>query len=320
MTSELSVSVIIEGYNESLDIGCLDQTLDSLRQQSFPLAEVQLILVGSEQQASQWRQLYAQPAPFARIDIIATAGDHYYALKNRGASQAEAPILAFLDSDVIPEPAWLETLVTAIRGGAPATCGPSLFRSDSNGPYSLPLLAAAAISWGFIYSPAGRHAFLSHNFAIRRDLFRSTSYRTDLGRTCAGSALHDTLLQAGVQPRFLPAQRVAHAFFFRWWTARLHVRFGHEVYLLHRMDSGAVSRHARWLGPLDAILTPVWHIVLDFPKWWRYSRVLGLPLSRRLAGLFPLLPLSLAARSAEAAGMLFTLFAPARARRFAAQN
>jgi hypothetical protein len=92
------------------------------------------------------------------------------------------------------------------------------------------------------------------------------------------------------------------------------------MYLLHRAGARSVSSRARFLGPLDALFTPAWHILLDLPKWWRYSRALGLSRPRRLAGFLPLLPLSAAARSAEAAGMLFTLFAPARARRFAAEN
>lgn len=318
----IHVSIIIEGYNESLEIGCIDETLDALRRQTFPLGDVEILLVGSREQAEAWSALSSEPAPFAAIRVIATDGDHYYALKNRGAEQARGSILAFLDSDVMPDPGWLGALAAAMEAGAEATCGPSLFRSGEPSTASrLWMQVAAAISWGFILGRDGKaKGFLSHNLGIRKSVFDRLKYRTDLGRTCAGSFLMDALRSAGIHPRFVPAQRVAHAFFLRWWATRLHVRFGHEVYLLYGMGSGAVSRTANVLGPLRAFLAPPWHFVLDFPQWWRYSKTLGLPVLNRLAGLLLVIPLSLLARGAEGMGMLATVLAPRMMSEFAAQN
>ncbi|MFN3323614.1 MAG: hypothetical protein ACK5AZ_08985 [Bryobacteraceae bacterium] len=180
---------------------------------------------------------------------------------------------------------------------------------------------AASISWGFISDRGGEaRGFLSHNLGFRSDAFERILYRTEFGRTLAGSVLLEDMRKAGIRSSFVPEQRVAHAFNWRWWCTRLHVRFGHEVYLLHRLNLSSVSRRARWLGPLDAVATPVWHLLRDFPQWWRYSRVLRLKLHRRVAGLALVLPLSLLARGGEMLGMLGTIWSLPRMREFAARN
>jgi glycosyltransferase involved in cell wall biosynthesis len=320
--ARIELSIVIEGYNETLEIGCIDETMQALRSQRHALDAVEVLVVGSAEQAAAWRTMEENPAPFAAIRVIETDGDHYYALKNRGAATACGEILAFLDSDVMPEPEWMGTLLAGIREGADATCGPSLFRQgDPATARSLPMLVAASISWSFIVGAGAKaQGFLSHNLGFRKEVFERLRYRTDFGRTCAGSFLMDDMRKAGINPVFQPRQQVAHAFLWRWWFMKLHVRFGHEVYLLHRMESGTVSGIARWMGPLDAVVTPAWHVILDFPKWWRYSGILGLPLWRRVAGVALVLPLSLLARGGEACGMIATLFAPERMRAFAAEN
>lgn len=320
--ADVRVSIVVEGYNETLEIGTMDETLAALAAQRFPLEQVEVLLVGSAEQATAWESYACNGWPFAAIRTIDATGDHYYALKNRGARESAAAIVVFVDSDVMPEPGWLGALVGAIEGGAVATCGPSLFRQETlASSQKLPLLVAAAISWGFIAGPGGRaQGFLSHNLGFQRAAFEKITYRTEFGRTLAGSVLLEDMGHAGIRPEFVSAQRVAHAFTWRWWFSRLHVRFGHEVYLLHRLQLSSVSRLARWLGPLDAVATPLWHFLLDFPQWWRYSGLLGLPLPRRLAGLALVGPLSLLARGGEMAGMIGTVWSAERMREFAAHN
>jgi hypothetical protein len=226
----------------------------------------------------------------------------------------------------VPLPGWLNALTLAIEQGAEVSCGPSLFRSGkaqdaTRSANTLPYQVAASISWGFILGDQGRATgFLSHNLGIRKETFDRLRYRTDYGRTCAGSILADDLLKSGIVPHFVPAQRVAHTFDWKWWCSRLHVRFGHEVYLLHRMATHTVSQRAHRLGPLDCLATPLWHVLLDFSHWGRFSRALGLSTTRCAAGYLLLAPLSILARTGEMAGMLGTWLVPARLRVFAAQN
>lgn len=51
----------------------------------------------------------------AIIQIIPTDGLDYYKLKNFGVTQTNREIVIFIDSDVIPEPGWLDALMSAIE-------------------------------------------------------------------------------------------------------------------------------------------------------------------------------------------------------------
>ena len=318
-----AVTVVVEGYNETLEIGCLNETLDALRLQTFPLAKVEVILVGSHAQIEAWKQEYSA-LPFHSVRFLCAGQSHYYELKNRGVRLARAPIVALTDSDVAPAPDWLRTVVEGIDAGHAAVAGVSLFRGAGGRRVWKPVLeAAASISWGFVVSRSGSDSargFLSHNLGCRTSLFAESGYRDDLGRTCAGSFLFGDWRQSGVKVRFQPRQRVAHAFTFLWWVTRLHVRFGHEVYRLRRIELRHDKRWVRFLGLLEPPATCVWHVCLDVPQWWRFGKLLGHSRASRLLRLPLVLALSIPARGGELWGMYLTMFAPEVARRFAEQN
>ena len=315
------VSVVLEGYNETLDIGCLDETIAALLRQTFPLSEVELIAVGSDAQIESWRKRLAS-LPFHSVQFIAAQGSHYYELKNRGARMARAPFIALTDSDVAPDRDWLSSIVDGLRAGHDAVAGLSVFRTAGH-TWPAILEAAASISWGFMTGPATggpARGFLSHNLGFRASLFDSGGYRSDLGRTCAGSFLYSDWRRRGINVHFQPRQRVAHSFNLRWWVTKLHVRFGHEVYRLRRIHAGQEMRWTRFLGPLEPLATCAWHVLLDVPQWWHFGSLLGHGPMTRMVRLPLVLVLSVAARAGEMAGMYLTMFAPEAARRFAAQN
>jgi glycosyltransferase involved in cell wall biosynthesis len=323
------VSVVIEGYNESLDLGSADDTIAGLLQQDFPLDQVEVVLVGSPAQIAAWRARWGSSTAFFRVVAVAAEGAHYYALKNEGVRHASAEILALIDSDARPEPGWLTALVEAIEGGAEVSAGVTLFRGEHGLDPSHPLLqAAASISWGFVVprsaDPAAPPAgFLSHNVGFRAATFRRHAYRTDLGRTCAGSFLFEALRASGARIEFAPRQRVAHVFSLGWWVLRLHRRFGYEVLLLRRLDGtqkhGWLAR-VPWMPWLEPPLTTVWHVALDAPRWLRFARAAGVPRGRRVVLLPLVLALSCLARGGEMLGMLQTIAAPEAMKRFAESN
>jgi hypothetical protein len=313
------VSVVVEGYNDTLDIGCLHDTLAALRAQSVQSQRVELILVGSQAQVEAW-QAQAASLPFHAVRFVAASRAHYYDMKNLGARSATAPIVAFTDSDVAPGADWLAAILRGLEHGGDAVAGLTLFRG---GAPSAVREAAASISWGFVL-PGGRGdeaaGFLSHNLGVRSALFREGGYRSDLGRTCAGSFLYSRWRAAGVSVRFQPEQRVAHAFTLWWWLTRLHVRFGHEVHRLRRIHESQSHRWVRHLGVLEPIATWGWHVALDVPQWWRFGRLLGHGPTARLVRLPLVLALSVMARGAEAVGMAYSSLSPQSAARFAAAN
>jgi hypothetical protein len=250
------------------------------------------------------------------------ADAHYYRLKNLAAEAANGEILAFTDSDALPERGWLEAIVRGIDGGAAAVAGITLFRQEKGSRFPNVAAVAASISWGFIVGSPGRppRGFLSHNVGFRRSVFEQIRYREDLGRTCAGSFLYDELMRNGLSIRFQPDQSVQHVFTWHWWLKRLHVRFGYEVFLLRRLTRSAPYGWARKLGLVEPLATMAWHILLDVPQWFRFSRQLGWSWPRRAAYVPCVCLLSLAARAAEACGMYSTILDAERMRRFALSN
>ncbi|MGH9722841.1 MAG: glycosyltransferase [Bryobacteraceae bacterium] len=314
-----TISVVIEGYNESIGQGRGEAALEALRQQDFPLNTVEVILAGSCAQARAWRNLERDPA-FHSIRAIGADGGHYYELKNLGAEAASGEIIALMDTDVRPEANWLSRIASGIGDGADVVAGLTLFRRPARPGWerSLVAQAAASISWGFVAGPDGSAAgFLSHNVAFRSGVFHRHPFRTDLGRTCAGSFLYAALAREGVKIVLQPEQRVAHDFAPGWWLNRLHARFGHEIFLLRRLNPDARHRWLSNLAVLEPALSVPWRVLADVPKWFRFGGLLGLGLTRRMVALPLLFPLSLAVHTAEMAGMYLTLLAPARMRRFA---
>jgi glycosyltransferase involved in cell wall biosynthesis len=321
------VSVVVEGYNEKLTPGTIARTLDGLRQQEFPLDQIEVILVGSTAQAEAWKSSQPGATAFFRVKAVASPGAHYYALKNEGLRNASADIIALTDSDTCPEPGWLSSIVDGIAGGADVTAGLTLFRSDSGrGPEHPLMQVAASISWGFIVrrgrNGATAHAagFLSHNVGFRTRTFRRHPYRTELGRTCAGSFLYKALDQSGAVMLLQPNQRVVHRFSLRWWLLRLHRRFGYEVFLLRRLDPADPKRWLLSVTLIEPLLTMVWHVLLDVPQWLRFSELLRVPLWRRLMLIPVVIGMSLLARGSEMIGMYQTIAAPAAMKRFAESN
>lgn len=308
--TRLRVSVIVEGYNEAVTNGSVEDTLAALRDQTFPLKEVELILVGSAAQARRWEAAHGGTEPFGRVLAVAADGAHYYALKNLGADAASGDLLALTNSDVRPEPGWLAALVGGLERGADVVCGPGLFARPNDRHQGRALMqAAASVSWGWIVGPIlqdgeiAARGFTGHNVGFRAEVLRRHRYRVDLGRLLASTFLFRVLAREGAVIRFQPEQRTVHRFSWGWWLRRLHFRKGYEAVAARQLDSTHPRRWLLRLGLLDPLLTTAWHVVVDLRQWARFSQALGLGWPRRVSLAPVVLVLSLLARAAGLAGM-----------------
>jgi hypothetical protein len=120
-----------------------------------------------------------------------------------------------------------------------------------------------------------------------------------------------------VQIALHPNQRVVHSFGWGYWISKLHFRYGYEVYLLRRLDKAYPNQWIARTNIVEPLVTMAWHVLLDVPRWFRVSRLLGLHPSRRLAILPVVIVLSVAARGAEMIGMYSTILAPNAMKRWA---
>lgn len=318
------ISVIIEGFNETRSRGTVADTMLALRHQEFPIDQVEILLIGNREQTRDWKETYDGDTPFHAVRIIEAEAAHYLELKNLGAELASAPIVAFTDSDVCPKPTWLAAIAEGIANGADIVVGPSLFKAPDSWRSDSPTRQVTAVlTWGWIVGKTKNHqpplpvGFMDHNCAFRAGIFQKNHYRTDLGRICGAPLLYRDLVNAGAKLALHPDQQAVHFFAWRYWLIGLHFRYGYEVYRLRRLDKNYPHRWIARTMILEPVITMIWHMLLDGPRWFRVSRLLRIHPVRRVL-LLPLVGcLSAAARSAEMAGIVATLIAPNKMKRWA---
>ena len=320
------VSVIVEGYNETRDLGKAINTLEALQEQDFPIHQVEVILMGNPSQVKEWKERYASGTPFWGLQAVEAEGLTYLQLKNRGAQFASAKILAFTDSDVYPHRTWLSSLVEGIQGEADVSCGLSVFKSAGSWEWNRATrLAAASSTWGWVVGkeidpsrnlpkPVG---FMDHNFGLRAETFHQHQYSSEFGRLCGAPLLARSFLDGGKRLVLQPGQRVTHYFSWWYWLKCLHFRYGYEVYMLRRLDKKYPNQWIAGMRILEPVMTMMWHMALDVPRWFRVSRMLGIrPLRQML--IFPvLLGMSILAHTAEMLGMYSTMISPESMRKWA---
>lgn len=132
--------------------------------------------------------------------IIAAGSEGYYGLKNIGSRQAQGDILLFIDSDLIPEPKWIENMlspmqnpeVKVVAGHAYVTPDDMLSRTFAL-TWFFPLRATVAT-----ISPA--KGFFANSVAFRREVFLAHPYQVIPGASHgACRLLAKQLMAEGVQ-------------------------------------------------------------------------------------------------------------------------
>lgn len=313
------VSVVIEGYNEEYNgLAPFPDTVAALLSQDFPLDGVELILLGSPPQVEHWKALNAGGDSFYQVRLIPVEPEnsHYWRLKNLGGDLAEGEIIAHVDSDALPGPHWLSSLVAGIQSGADVSVGPSLYRSEHHGPNSPWMLAAALPSWSLMLArkPSGNGpqaaCIMAHNVGLRRDVFLRHKFQTP-ERSFSSALMYFELVRCGARIAFQIEQKVAHGMTFRWWLGRRHFRTGWETYVARTTEQDwpriPVLERFKIIEP---VLLRMGMVFSDARHWFRYSRVVGVSRTRAIL-LFPLAVLaSFVARGAEMVGMYAAMFAP----------
>lgn len=62
-------------------------------------------------------ELVPELGEVARVECVSVPGGRYYELKNAAIQQADGDWIVFLDSDCVPEPGWLATLLAPLAEG-----------------------------------------------------------------------------------------------------------------------------------------------------------------------------------------------------------
>jgi glycosyltransferase involved in cell wall biosynthesis len=144
------------------------------------------------------------------LHVVGTAGLGYYELKNEGAKRAAGDIVVFLDSDVIPEPDWLERLLRSFRNPGVQLVGGNSYIE----PLSI-YSRAFALTWFFpLRTEDGplhtTSHFFANNLAGRREFLSRYPFPDQPRFRGQCTTLANTLAAEGIPLYSNPSARVAH--------------------------------------------------------------------------------------------------------------
>ena len=112
----LPVSVVIPMRNSP---AALRLCLKALRGQKLPRDDFEIIVVDNDSETD----LTEVKAEFPEVRWLFETGSSSYAARNRGVSAAVGEIVAFTDSDCIPEPDWLSNAVADLTSSSATILG-----------------------------------------------------------------------------------------------------------------------------------------------------------------------------------------------------
>jgi glycosyltransferase involved in cell wall biosynthesis len=237
----MDITVVLCTYNRG---GSLARTIDSLAGLELPPAVDWDLLVVDNNSTDN------TPAVVERARVRHGRRCRYlfepqqgksFAL-NAGIRASDAPILAFVDDDVVVEPSWLWKLTAALQDGRWAGAGGRILPLgtlelprwlDGRSPYALAPVVVFDPPYG--EGPLAEPPW-GTNMAFRREMFaKYGGFRTDLGpRPDSAIRSEDTefgarLLAAGERLRYEPsavvyhavsAERLNQAYFLQWWFGK----------------------------------------------------------------------------------------------------
>lgn len=128
------------------------------------------------------------------------------AARNRGVSLAGGEILAFIDSDAVPNPAWLKSLKAEFDRGAVIVCGP-VRHEDS---FWARMTALTAFGEYLDDRDGYREHCSSANYAITARTMSSFSYDETIPFAGEDVLLSTQFVMAGLKIRYLSAVWVLH--------------------------------------------------------------------------------------------------------------
>lgn len=230
MSADPTVSVIVPHYR---DLKRLDLCLQALGRQTFSSGQVEIIVADNNSPEGE-AAVAGVIAGRARLVIVQEKGAG--PARNGGVALARGPIIAFTDSDCIPEPSWLEEGVKALSG-YDFVGGAVRVLVDGDSPMS----GAEAFERVFAFDVADYVA--RKGFAVTANLFCTQAMREQVGEFRVGvSEDVEWCLRAGRKGFHLgyaPAAIVGHPARRNWdelWSKWRRVNA--ETYSLYRERRG----------------------------------------------------------------------------------
>jgi len=209
------ISVVIPTRNNS---AVLAETLASLLDQTVPGDEYEVIIVGDGCTDDTTETVRALSCQTVRVTLIEQRALGAAAARNRGAAEARAPLLLFLDDDMTGAPSLIEAHLMA-HASRPGGLLVGYFPMDDSRVVDDPFAARAKEWWDEQFrlwsDPSHRFTFkdvCAGNLSIGTNLFRAAGGFCEDFPSAAGEdfELGVRLLKSGVRVQFAPDAIAEH--------------------------------------------------------------------------------------------------------------
>lgn len=275
MTTPVSVVIETDSVHDYDDITFAD-CLAAVARQTYPAALVQVIVVDGGK-VPALGALVRQTFPDALV--LSLPGGSKFEQKNLGMDAATGEIVAFLDGDCAPPPAWLGTIVEGLAAAPPDVAGLQGITVLTGGFLSRELSA-------LFYGPRRRGddpratRLVTDNCAFRTTVLRRFRFEHATFSTVVDTLFLRRLERAGYRVLVCEELRMAHSFpgatraGLGWFFARA---FGVGYYMVKARQIEPDLRGSalvRW-GGLGWPLLAIGKCVVDVRQVWQNRRRVG---------------------------------------------
>lgn len=306
------VSVVVETVTARFDAAAgtlaerLRPTLAALAAQTWPAEAIETILVVDRDVAPE--EVAALRRERAGLHIVTSPLPNYFAAKNEGATASRGAFIALLDSDCVPAPDWVETLIARFDPSVQVVAGRTRYEDTGWGTR---ILSIPDFAYAFAAPDGTASGFNLNNVAFRRDIFLANPLDGRIRRNGACYLLFHQLRAQGARIVYEPGARTVHGLDIRGvGFLRKHFDRGYDSIAAYHADSGNVLKGTPYVRRWGAFaLPPIFlrRTALDWVNLVRQRRQMGF--SRLSLPLVLLLAASL--RGTEFIGALVAALRPA---------
>jgi glycosyltransferase involved in cell wall biosynthesis len=203
MADTPTASVVIPTYNRSAELVLCLEALAAQTRRDF---EVLVVDDGSVDDTSLRVERFANAHPELELRYLCNEQNvGANRSRNRAVAHARGELVAFLDSDCRPQPAWLEELVAAFDSPRVVAASGRVETPPPTNVYEL-----AMSNHSLIADTREAARLVAGNLAVRRSVLVELPFDEDLKWGCDEEGLHLRLAAAGHLQRSAPAAIVVH--------------------------------------------------------------------------------------------------------------
>jgi GT2 family glycosyltransferase len=265
-------SIVIPTHNRAASLA---HVLDALARQTCDMSVIEVIVV-SDGSTDETLEMLRKKDWGLRLKVVDQAQSGVAAARNRGAAEASAPLLVFIDDDVAPAPGFVVANLKLQADAGPCVALGRLAASDL--PGANPPGWWRWLEWQFDKQyeemlsgeriPDG-HVLYSGNFCLPTQVFRDVGGFDESVRYCEDSDLGLRLLQASIPFRF-NSDAVGHHSGYRsyksWLDAAYHGGFWDAGEILKMSKAFMLGHVVHEYNERHALLRKVADVLLGRPR------------------------------------------------------